>query len=302
MPDYFYHIDGIRHDIKALNDLPPRVRKNGHGEIHISRTQHRICRDLKMLLIAWKQIADALDIKWFMNGGSLLGTLRDKGLIFYDNDVDLVVQIGDYDKLLNYQNTDGFSLTESEAGFQFARSDSAFPFVDIWIIGPDPMDASKMCACGPVFAGKPSFYLTNVWPNEWYYAVDLKRLQIKRFENIDVFIPTNAKTTVQRMYGQNCLVEYRMESHTDDHQILATLFPVECRVTLERLVKKTNGLFGLDLTRNVDGHLSCLVAKLTAELTVVSGTKTSRAARITKHVVDYVGSNLLENLPTVTYA
>ena len=294
MPDCFYYLDGIRHDIKASNDFPPSVRISDTGEIYIPLKQHRICRNLKKLLVAWKRIADELNIKWFLNGGSLLGTLRDQGLIFYDNDIDLVVQMDDYDKLLNYERPDGLMLSQSEAGFNLSRMKTRFPFIDIWVIGCDKSDVSKMRACGPVLNGKPAYYYTNVWPNEWYYKADLKRLKRAWFEGIEVFIPANADTIVKRMYGENCFVEYRMESHIEEHQ-LSTVLHVENRLKIVMLVKMMNKLLGLDRTRNVDGHLTCLMAKITAELTAVSSSQTH--ARTATHVLDYLRTNALDAWP-----
>ena len=298
MPNFFYHMDGIRHDIKALTAFPLSVRVSDEGEIYITQTQNHICRDLKRLLVAWKRIAERLKFRWFLNGGSLLGTLRDKGLIFYDNDIDIVVRMADYDKLLAYDSPDGVLLTPSEAGFQLSLKTARFPFIDIWVIDTDKSDASKMCACGPVLLGQPTYYYQKVWPNEWYDKADLRRLQRAHFEGIEVFVPNNATTIVKRMYGRNCLVEYRMESHTDGHP-LSQVFDADSRMKLQRLIKVMNLQLGLDRTCNIDGHLSCLMAKTSAELTVVSSSQ--KNARIAQYVLDYLRTNVLEDYARVRH-
>jgi len=288
MPEYFYIMDGIRHEINSSNEFPPSVKfvDEDQKEIYISPKQQQICRNLKTLLREWKRIAEELDIAWFFNGGSLLGTLRDKGLIFYDNDIDLVVQMKDYQKLINYKSRDGFLLRESEAGFNLSRSKTKFPFMDIWVIGPDKNDDKKMTVCGPVFDGEALYYYNKVWPNEWYYKKDLKRLETAMFEDIEVFIPRNAEQIVKRMYGQTCLEEYRYESHTDDHEALSTGFiTVENRVTLLKAWKKLNETLQLDRTKNVDGHVSCLLGKTICEMTSVSSS--NKHARIHKHLFDF---------------
>jgi len=292
MPEYVYQIDGIRHTIRPSNPFPPSVRRNDAGEIHIPPKQQQICRNLKRLLVAWKRIAAELDIAWFLNGGSLLGTLRDQGLIFYDNDIDLVVQMKDYHKLLHYNCPDGLFLTPSEAGFNFSRTTNRFPFIDIWVIGPDLTDASKMRICGPILSdGRPSYYYTNVWPNEWYYNDEVCNRSKARFEGIRVFLPSNAEAIVKRMYGPNCLVEYRMESHVDNHA-LSNLFDIEPRMKLAQSVQRVNQLLGLDRTRQPNGHLSGLMCKMITELLFVSSSQ--KPARIQNYLHEYLKVNLID--------
>lgn len=289
MPDYFYVMDGIRHDISPCNEFPSQVKfvDDERTEIYISPKQQQICRILKKLLLEWKRIADELNIKWFVNGGSLLGALRDKGLIFYDNDIDIVVQMKDYHKLANYKGNDAFILTESEVGFNLSRSKTKFPFMDIWVIGPDLNDNKKMTVCGPIFDETPAYYFNKVWPNEWYCKKDLKSLKTELFEDIEVFVPRNAEEIIQRMYGPKCLKEYRIETHTEDHEIAAIpIFDVENRMKLAKCWKKLNDTLRLDRTKNNDGHMTCLIAKTITELTAVSSS--NKHARIRGHVLDFI--------------
>jgi phosphorylcholine metabolism protein LicD len=293
MPEYYYKMDGIMHEINSSNEFPPSVKfvNDEKKEIYVSPKQQQICRNLKKILLEWKRIADQLDIKWFVNGGTLLGTLRDKGLIFYDNDIDIVVQMKDHHKLINYECADGFVLTESEAGFNLSRSKLKFPFMDIWVIGPDKHNNEKMTICGPVINGESLYYFNKVWPNEWYYKKELKRLETALFEDIPVFIPTNAEQIVKRMYGPTFLREYRIESHTEDHALAAVpIFDVENRVKIAKGWAKLNRALHLDQTKNNDGHLTCLIAKTIAELTVVSSS--NKHARIHKHVLDFLKAQL----------
>jgi hypothetical protein len=159
--------------------------------------------------------------------------------------------------------------------------------MDIWVIGPDKNDDKKMTICGPIFDTTPTYYFNKVWPNEWYYKTDLKRLYTAMFEDIEVFIPKNAEQIVQRMYGPTCLNEYRIEAHTEDHALVAVpIFDVENRVKFAKGWKKLNSVLNLDRTKNVDGHLSCLIAKTGAELTSVSSS--NKHARISKYVLDFI--------------
>jgi hypothetical protein len=285
MPNYVYTMDGIQHEIAPSNEFPDSVKFKGN-EIYISEKQNQICRSLKKILLKWKRIATELNIKWFVNGGTLLGTQRDKGLIFYDNDLDIVIQMKDYHKLVGYECGDGFVLTESEVGFNLSRNNSTFPFMDIWAIGKDPNDDEKMTICGPIFDSVPMYYFVKVWPNEWYYKSDLRRLETAMFEDIEVFIPKNANHILHRMYGPTCLSEYRIESHTEDHERFAgRLTNVENRVKLAKTIKNINNVLKLDRTSNQDGHLTSLIAKTITELTAVSSS--NKHERINRHILDF---------------
>lgn len=161
--------------------------------------------------------------------------------------------------------------------------------MDIWVIGKDPCDAKKMTVCGPVIDNNPLYYFNKVWPNEWYYKTDLKHLEIAQFEGIDVFIPRNAESIIKRMYGAKCLEEYRIETHTEDHE-MAAVFDVEHRMKLAKCWKNLNETLRLDQTKNVDGHMTCLIAKTVTELTAVSSS--NKHARIRNHFLDFLKAHI----------
>ena len=287
MHKYNYTIDGRKHTIRSKYELA-----NCNGKIEISQKQHAICRSLKQLLKEWKRIAKQYDIKWFLNGGSLLGALRDRGLIFYDNDMDLVCTFDDYYKIKSVK-TD-LLLVESECGFRLSFKDNQFPFIDIWLIHDDPKDASKMCICAPFHNGKPSYYFADVWKNEWYYKKDLKNLDKAKFEGISCYIPQNAIKIVKRMYGDSCLEEYRYEPHTEEHEDWAQHFPTELRFQLGTLVKNINCLIGVDDGANPDSHLTSLLVKNIAELEASSSK--NKPLKLLEHTANYVAANIVKNI------
>jgi hypothetical protein len=148
-----------------------------------------------------------------------------------------------------------------------------------------------MCLCSPIYNGKPLYYVNKIWPNEWYYQTDLNCLKTAMFEGIEVFVPNNAETIIKRMYGVNCLEEYRIESHTGNHDSDSNLFfDIYIRMKLVKAWQTLNVALNLDSTKNVDGHLSCLIGKTFAELYAISSS--NKEERISKHIFDYFKAHL----------
>lgn len=51
------------------------------------------------LLVEFMRVCQKHDLKWWMDGGSLLGTIRHRGFIPWDDDIDVIMFRRDYDKL-----------------------------------------------------------------------------------------------------------------------------------------------------------------------------------------------------------
>lgn len=83
-------------------------------------------QELKKLLIDIGDFLDKNDLSYTIWAGTLLGAVRHKGFIPWDDDVDIAMERSEYEKLLTIiRNNSG--LRENFIGFEIGESD--FPFV-----------------------------------------------------------------------------------------------------------------------------------------------------------------------------
>lgn len=74
------------------------------------------------ILKAFAKLCKKYDIKWFTNGGTLLGTVRHQGFIPWDDDIDVILLKEDYEKFLKipseeYEKEYGFISPDTENGY-----------------------------------------------------------------------------------------------------------------------------------------------------------------------------------------
>jgi hypothetical protein len=206
----------VSHEIVSQSPIP---HANPDNTITISAEQNKLANQLKTLTRAWIKLASENNIKWWCGSGTLLGAIRDKGLIHYDNDIDLYVHFDDYQKIKNLDCGD-YELTVGEQGFQFHYKGHIFPFIDLWVLAPNPNDTAKLICAGPIISGKPTYIADIMWPNDGVDVVDIAELITVPFEDMEFFIPHNSVQYCHNMYGSDCLTRYVILPHTGVHDII----------------------------------------------------------------------------------
>lgn len=100
--------------------------------------------ELYQMLKDTTKLLENNNIIFWMSGGTLLGAIRHKGLIPWDDDADIEIDEKDIQKLLSLEkifNNYGYKITKVDFGFKISLInnknidgyDYSFPFIDIFI-------------------------------------------------------------------------------------------------------------------------------------------------------------------------
>ena len=77
---------------------------NCHPDYLVTRYKRRVHAVILDLLVKIDKVCKDNNIRYFIDGGTLLGAVRDGGIIYWDDDADIVVFREDYDRLMNIIN------------------------------------------------------------------------------------------------------------------------------------------------------------------------------------------------------
>ena len=202
MHEYHYTIDKQFHKIQSID---PIDLADASGCIPISTAQNKVCKQLKVLLREWIRFTKENNIHWNAMSGTLLGVVRDHGLIFYDNDIDVAISydcMERVDTIIHKVNSD-YELRKIEYGFQLSYKNKIFPFIDVYLLNDD-LDTTRV-----VFTDRFNMYGAHIiFPKEHFAKADIINSKQALYEGIICNVPANAELYVKQIYGDDALTRY----------------------------------------------------------------------------------------------
>ena len=211
-----FHLDGIFTIDESKGDC--RLTSTRINELTL--TPREVVKRVYSLARTISSLLDRLGIWYWTSGGTTLGAVRHRGLIPWDDDVDLCILQQQEDKFV--ANKDrfealGLRITESNTfGFRiFHESESApldegldhrYPFCDIFLMHQQ----------GKKFVLSRRIART-LWPNESYNIKDiLERSENVKFGDFYLRCPGNAERYLTKTYGQNWMTVGETQNY--DHR------------------------------------------------------------------------------------
>lgn len=192
-----------------------------------------------VLLAMMEKIHDAFNknnIKYFVDGGSLLGAVRDGGIIPYDDDIDIGVLDRDFERvipLLDIVFKAGLTIPHATSNIDdpmkaFTERTSKdmikVAVSGMWmknnetgqIYGTPTIDIFKYTRAGDIIK------LANIkdrrrFPNCYYLKNELYPLKEYKFNHITVLGANNPLGYLYRYYGKNCLTTYKIDMRKEEN-------------------------------------------------------------------------------------
>jgi phosphorylcholine metabolism protein LicD len=160
------------------------------------------------------------NIQYFCQAGTLIGVLRHKGIIPWDDDIDIRVWHRDW---LNILKTDireqfeekGYSVVK-ETGINLikvfktdskeGRKNYKFPCLDIFSISLDKKDRNKIV--------NTHKWARDLWPNDYQILDNIYPLKYLKFGGSKIIVPNDSVEYLNRLYGTSWKTEGRIyQSH-----------------------------------------------------------------------------------------
>ena len=165
-----------------------------------------LCKMGHLLAHLHKILADN-NIPYWITCGTLLGCARHQGFIPWDDDIDINIELGYVNQLvdvLEKHENDEYLLCKARGGYKFGYNIfPLYPFVDIVMVNNDngvfrlcyPLDENGQC----------TYEVGNQWPDECFAESDVYPLVKRKFEDFEVSVPNQHIKLLQRIYGNDCL-------------------------------------------------------------------------------------------------
>jgi GR25 family glycosyltransferase involved in LPS biosynthesis/phosphorylcholine metabolism protein LicD len=196
----------------------------------VKKTKPAVIKLLYQLMYDVHQIFTNNGLKYFADGGTFLGAVRSKGIIFNDDDLDVGIMYKDRKKFLDLVpdlKKCGYSISKSWFGYKIFYTkrkkiegfDYSFPFLDVLLY--KKIDGKYRLAYK---------YAREEWPKEKWAEKDLFPLKLYEFGNFEIYGPNDHQTYFDTYYGK----DWNEITYTEyDHEKEEAIEKVKVKLTSE---------------------------------------------------------------------
>ena len=142
--------------------------------------------NLKTYLRHFERICSTHNIQYWADGGTLLGAVRENGMIIHDDDIDVCMYESAFEKFKSVIDPEYFIFTTELGLPKFMQRDNKYVWIDILIV-EDVQDRVE--------------YKIKQWPTFYYNKHELFPLRQTPFEDILIWIPNHPIPYLERGYG-----------------------------------------------------------------------------------------------------
>ena len=257
---------GLKHKFITDNKIETATPD---GELIFSDKQKKQQRMVLEMMEFLLKVTKKHKIKWFAICGTLLGAVRNKGIIPYDDDGDVGFLMSEYDKFLKLTTMDlhpQFEFIEAEAGFQLVQKEQ-FEYVTHFDMMAFDIydDPDKLVYAGGIYNGKPTFYGSLVWTREWMYKKDLDTIIYRKFEHLMIPTPADPTEYLSHLYSPNCLTTYVPDSRNINgfhlHELYMKTITPQQRTKIYSSIGNIITPFEIHKS-NKNAHLGLLISRI----------------------------------------
>jgi phosphorylcholine metabolism protein LicD len=172
--------------------------------------------NLYKLLHRVVRILEKNNITYWASGGTFLGAIRSKGIIKWDDDIDLCVLLKDRDKLKKIidQENDIYLDLRDKIVNKIKYKTGEYAYVDIFFMVPEIENGQTVYKCALKGA-------RNIWKNEVYLEKELVPLKKTKFGAMEISIPNEYMRYFLSSFGKNWnkegLISYNHKTGTIVH-------------------------------------------------------------------------------------
>ena len=154
--------------------------------------------NLYKLLHRVTRLLEKNDIPYWASGGTFLGAIRCKGIIKWDDDLDLCVLYQYKDRLKNVINQENDIYLDLSSGLvnKIIYKTGKYPFVDIFFMVPEIENGQTVYKCALERA-------RDTWKNEFYLEKELVPLKKTKFGAMEIAIPNEYERYFLSYFGKN---------------------------------------------------------------------------------------------------